>query len=68
VTIIRPDEHDGDRDNPALDLLLDPTEIATPSTAAIQWLLANGVSIESMARNTDIEATAEADVGPGAES
>jgi hypothetical protein len=50
VLIALPDEYDGELNNPALDLLLDPAEVATPSMAAIAWLLANGVPIEAVTR------------------
>jgi hypothetical protein len=49
-----PDEYDGechaDLENAALDLLLDPDEVSTPSTEAVRWLLAQGVAVETLAR------------------
>jgi hypothetical protein len=55
-----PDEYDGERhadlENAALDLLLDPAEVSTPSTEAIRWLLAQGVVAETMARRWAIGA------------
>jgi hypothetical protein len=41
-------EFDGDLENPALDLLLDPDEVGVPSTDAIRWLLNNGAGIEAI--------------------
>jgi hypothetical protein len=61
--VIAPDEHNGDLANPALDLLLDPDEASTPSTAAIDWLLARGVTVETFARYWAVGAARVIEVG-----
>jgi hypothetical protein len=53
MTVILPDLHDGDLANPALDLLLDPNEVSTPTTEVLRWLLGKGVAIEAIAAAAD---------------
>jgi hypothetical protein len=48
--MLLPDAHDGDLPNPARQLLLDPAEMATPTTEAIRWLITQGVAVETLAR------------------
>jgi hypothetical protein len=63
--MIHPDEHNGELANPARDLLLDPDEASTPSTAAIDWLRARGVTVETFARYWSVGAARVIEVPGG---